>query len=130
MKDLLFIVRELTGLYLDQFSVFMKSAGTDLCCTSHLPCATGQKLFRRAGASTDLTETSCTQAEATFQEENPTGIGSSINPPISPPTPETPHHTSGDLVPEKNLKSSSEIDDLEASEEMHPEGQEAEGSTR
>uniref|UniRef100_A0A3Q4GXD0 Pyridoxal-dependent decarboxylase domain-containing protein 1 n=1 Tax=Neolamprologus brichardi TaxID=32507 RepID=A0A3Q4GXD0_NEOBR len=77
------------GLYLDQFSVFMKSAVTDLCCTSHLPCATGQKLFRRAGASTDSTETSCTQAEATFQEENPTGI-----------------------------------------EEMHPEGQEAEESTR
>uniref|UniRef100_A0AAX7TQ24 Pyridoxal-dependent decarboxylase domain-containing protein 1 n=1 Tax=Astatotilapia calliptera TaxID=8154 RepID=A0AAX7TQ24_ASTCA len=100
---------------------------TPISSSKKLP---GQKLFRRAGVSTDSTETSCTQAEATFQEENPTGIGSSINPPISPPTPEMPHHTSGDLVPEKNLKSSSEIDDLEASEEMHPEGQEAEGSTR
>ncbi|XP_006805081.1 pyridoxal-dependent decarboxylase domain-containing protein 1 isoform X1 [Neolamprologus brichardi] len=100
---------------------------TPISSSKKLP---GQKLFRRAGASTDSTETSCTQAEATFQEENPTGIGSSINPPISPPTPEAPHHTSGDLVPEKNLKSSSEIDDLEASEEMHPEGQEAEESTR
>ncbi|CAI5682357.1 pyridoxal-dependent decarboxylase domain-containing protein 1 isoform X1 [Oreochromis niloticus] len=100
---------------------------TPISSSKKLP---GQKLFRRAGASTDSTETSSTQAEATFQEENPTGIGSSINPPISPPTPETPHHTSGDLVSEKNLKSPSEIDDSEDSDDMHPEGQEAEGSTR
>ncbi|XP_030581433.1 pyridoxal-dependent decarboxylase domain-containing protein 1 isoform X1 [Archocentrus centrarchus] len=84
----------------------------------------GQRLFRRTGVSTDtISETSSTQAEEATVEENPAG---SIHPPTSPPVPETLHHTTSDVIPEK-IQMSSEV---EASEECRPEGQQVEGSTR
>ncbi len=108
---------------------------THTLCTSCLYVfLTGQRLFRRSGASSDsLSETSSIGQAEEMSREGSTTLSSSSHPPNSSAAPNKDSLPESGVVPEEILESAEQVHtqvEAEASEERQPEGQEAEQSER